>query len=74
MLQATAEGAVSAIVCKAAKVVKKVSGARSCEARSALRKARRKLIVLGTTRLDSYYRDTGESRWWMPVGTVGSPR
>jgi selenide,water dikinase len=30
------------------------------------------LIVLGTTRLDSYYLDTGESRWWMPVGTAGS--
>ena len=26
------------------------------------------LIVLGTTRLDSYYLDTGESRWWMPLG------
>ena len=30
------------------------------------------LIVLGSTRLDSYYLDTGESRWWMPVGTAGS--
>lgn len=30
------------------------------------------LIVLGTTRLDSYYLDTGESRWWMPVGSGGS--
>jgi hypothetical protein len=30
------------------------------------------LIVLGSTRLDSYYLDTGEPRWWMPVGTGGS--
>jgi outer membrane protein assembly factor BamB len=30
------------------------------------------LIVLGSTRLDSYYLETGESRWWMPVGTGGS--
>jgi outer membrane protein assembly factor BamB len=30
------------------------------------------LIVLGTTRLDSYYLDTGESRWWMPIGTAGA--
>lgn len=30
------------------------------------------VIVLGTTRLDSYYLDTGESRWWMPVGTAGA--
>jgi outer membrane protein assembly factor BamB len=30
------------------------------------------LIVLGTTRLDSYYLDTGEQRWWMPIGSGGS--
>jgi outer membrane protein assembly factor BamB len=30
------------------------------------------LIVLGSTRLDSYFLDTGESRWWMPVGSGGS--
>jgi len=34
------------------------------------------LIVLGSTRLDSYYLDTGESRWWMPIasgGALGTP-
>jgi outer membrane protein assembly factor BamB len=30
------------------------------------------LIVLGSTRLDSYYLDTGEPRWWMPLGSGGS--
>ena len=30
------------------------------------------LIVLGSTRLDSYYLDTGEQRWWMPIGSGGS--
>ena len=30
------------------------------------------LIVLGSTRLDSYYLDTGEPRWWMTVGTMGA--
>lgn len=30
------------------------------------------LIVLGTTRLDAYFLDTGESLWWMPIGTAGS--
>jgi outer membrane protein assembly factor BamB len=30
------------------------------------------LIVLGTTRLDSYYLDTGEARWWMPIGSGGA--
>jgi outer membrane protein assembly factor BamB len=30
------------------------------------------LIVLGSSRLDSYYLDTGESRWWMPIGTMGA--
>jgi outer membrane protein assembly factor BamB len=29
------------------------------------------LIVLGTTRLDSYYLETGEPRWWMPIGSGG---
>jgi outer membrane protein assembly factor BamB len=34
------------------------------------------LIVLGSTRLDSYYLDTGEPLWWMPLasgGAVGTP-
>lgn len=30
------------------------------------------LIVLGTTRLDSYYLATGETRWWMPIGSGGA--
>ena len=30
------------------------------------------LIVLGSTRLDSYTLETGEQRWWMPVGSSGS--
>jgi len=30
------------------------------------------LIVLGTTRLDSYYLATAEPRWWMPIGSGGS--
>ena len=30
------------------------------------------LIVLGSTRLDSYYLDTGEPRWWMPMGSMGA--
>jgi outer membrane protein assembly factor BamB len=30
------------------------------------------LIVLGSTRLDSYYLDTGEQRWWMPLGSTGA--
>jgi outer membrane protein assembly factor BamB len=30
------------------------------------------LIVLGSARLDSYYLDTGEQRWWMPIGTMGA--
>jgi outer membrane protein assembly factor BamB len=30
------------------------------------------LIVLGSTRLDSYYLDTGEQRWWMPLGSGGA--
>jgi len=29
------------------------------------------LIVLGTTRLDGYQLATGESRWWMPLGSMG---
>jgi outer membrane protein assembly factor BamB len=29
------------------------------------------LIVLGSTRLDSYFLDTGEPRWWMPIGSMG---
>jgi outer membrane protein assembly factor BamB len=30
------------------------------------------LIVMGSARLDSYYLDTGEQRWWMPIGTMGA--
>lgn len=30
------------------------------------------LIVPGTTRLDAYALDSGESRWWMPLGSSGS--
>jgi outer membrane protein assembly factor BamB len=30
------------------------------------------LIVLGSTRLDSYYLATGEQRWWMPLGSGGA--
>lgn len=29
------------------------------------------LIVLGTTRVDGYYLDTGEPLWWMPVASMG---
>jgi outer membrane protein assembly factor BamB len=30
------------------------------------------LVVLGSNRIDSYVLETGESRWWMPVGSSGS--
>ena len=30
------------------------------------------LIVLGSTRLDAYYLNTGEPLWWMPVGSGGA--
>jgi len=30
------------------------------------------LIALGTTRIESYALETGESRWWMPIGSSGS--
>jgi hypothetical protein len=30
------------------------------------------LIILGSTRLDSYYLATGEPRWWSPVGSMGA--
>jgi outer membrane protein assembly factor BamB len=30
------------------------------------------LIVLGSTRLDSYYLATGEPRWWSPIGSMGA--
>jgi outer membrane protein assembly factor BamB len=30
------------------------------------------LIVLGSTRLDSYYLATGEPHWWLPVGSMGA--
>jgi outer membrane protein assembly factor BamB len=30
------------------------------------------LIVLGSTRLEAYARETGASRWWMPLGSSGS--
>lgn len=34
------------------------------------------LLVVGSTRVDSYYTATGELRWWMPLpsnGSMGSP-
>jgi outer membrane protein assembly factor BamB len=34
--------------------------------------AQEQLILLGSTRLDSYYLATGERRWWLPVATEGS--
>ena len=30
------------------------------------------LIVLGSTRLDSYTLETGQPRWWMPLGSGGA--
>jgi len=30
------------------------------------------LVVLGSTRLDAYARETGEPRWWMPLGSNGA--
>ncbi len=30
------------------------------------------LIVLGSTRLDAYSLETGESRWWMPIASSGA--
>jgi outer membrane protein assembly factor BamB len=30
------------------------------------------LIVLGSTRLDSYALDTGDQHWWMPLGSSGA--
>jgi outer membrane protein assembly factor BamB len=30
------------------------------------------IVTLGTTRIESYALETGESRWWMPVGSSGS--
>ena len=30
------------------------------------------LIVLGTTRLEAYALETGEPRWWVPIGSNGS--
>ena len=29
------------------------------------------IIVLGSTRLDSYYLETGEARWWTPLASTG---
>ena len=34
--------------------------------------AEAELIVLGSTRLDSYAIETGEPRWWIPIGSSGS--
>src|SRR4029450_4386346 len=34
--------------------------------------AQAQLVVLGTTRLESYALDTGEPQWWMPIGSSGS--
>jgi len=30
------------------------------------------LVVLGSTRLEAYARDTGEPHWWMPLGSSGA--
>jgi outer membrane protein assembly factor BamB len=30
------------------------------------------LVVLGSTRLEAYARETGEPRWWMPLGSSGA--
>ena len=30
------------------------------------------VVTLGTARIDSYALETGESRWWMPLGSSGS--
>ena len=30
------------------------------------------IVTLGTNRIDSYALETGESSWWMPVGSSGS--
>jgi outer membrane protein assembly factor BamB len=30
------------------------------------------LIVLGSTRLDAYALDSGDQRWWMPIGSSGA--
>ena len=35
-------------------------------------KGQAELIVLGSTRLDSYYLATGEPRWWRPLGSMGA--
>ena len=35
-------------------------------------KGQAELIVLGSTRVDSYYLATGEQRWWLPVGSMGA--
>jgi outer membrane protein assembly factor BamB len=34
--------------------------------------AESRLVVLGSNRLDAYAVDTGEPRWWMPLGSSGS--
>jgi outer membrane protein assembly factor BamB len=35
-------------------------------------KGQAQLIVLGSNRVDGYYLETGEPRWWMPIGSSGS--
>src|SRR6185436_3250940 len=35
-------------------------------------RAQEQLVLLGSTRLDSYYLATGERRWWLPVATSGA--
>jgi outer membrane protein assembly factor BamB len=30
------------------------------------------LVVLGSTRIDSYYLATGEPHWWTPIGSMGA--
>ena len=40
--------------------------------RPAAAAAETELIVLGSTRIDAYALETGEPRWWMPLGSSGS--
>lgn len=40
--------------------------------RPATANAETEIIVLGSTRLDAYARETGEPHWWMPLGSNGS--
>ena len=35
-------------------------------------KGQPELVVLGSTRVDSYYLATGEPHWWTPIGSMGA--